>query len=151
MLIYNLLEYNQNYSMKLRSFRNYYGDEVNDADDNAYGKSFKYKAKMVEKTSEKPERLPQPPQNPDGTQPIRPPQPAVPSLNVETTILLKYLCNFWRFFDFPLINCEIEFDLAWAKDCVLIEHHSNIARTNFMITSTKFDVPVVTLTINDNI
>ena len=35
-------------------------------------------------------------------------RPAVPILNVEVTIPLKYLSNFRRFFDLPLINCEIE-------------------------------------------
>ena len=49
----------------------------------------------------------------------------------------------------PLINCEIELDLSWAKDCVLIEHHNKITGVNFMITSTKVYVPVVTFSIND--
>ena len=37
------------------------------------------------------------------------------------------------------------------KDSVLIEHHNNIKGVNFMITSTKLYVSVVTLSINDNI
>ena len=36
------------------------------------------------------------------------------------------------------------------KDSVLIEYHNNIKGVNFMITSTKFYVSVVTLSINDN-
>ena len=29
-----------------------------------------------------------------------------------------------RFFlDLPLINCKIELNLSWEKDCVLSEHH----------------------------
>ena len=39
-------------------------------------------------------------------------RPPVPTLNVEVTIQLKYLGNFWRFLDLPLINCEIELDLS---------------------------------------
>ena len=35
----------------------------------------------------------------------------VPTLNVEFAIQHKYLINFWRFVDLPLINCEIEIDL----------------------------------------
>ena len=31
-----------------------------------------------------------------------------------------------------------------------MQHHDKIARVNFMITSTKFYVPVVTFSINDN-
>ena len=37
------------------------------------------------------------------------------------------------------------------KDSVLIEYHNNIKGVNFMITSTKLYVSVVTLSINDNI
>ena len=49
-----------------------------------------------------------------------------------------------------MINSEIELDLSWTKDCVLIEHYNNITGVNFMITSTKLYVPVVILLINDN-
>ena len=50
-----------------------------------------------------------------------------------------------------LTNCEIELDLSWSKDCVLIEQNNNITGVNFFITSTKLYVVVVTLSINDNI
>ena len=62
-------------------------------------------------------------------------------LNVEVTITLKHLSNFWRSLDLPLINCEINL----YKDCVLIQLHNNITGTNFIITSTKPYVPVVCL------
>ena len=48
-------------------------------------------------------------------------------------------------------HCEIELDLSWAKDCVLSGNHKNIKGANFMITDTKHYVPVVYLSINDNI
>ena len=48
-------------------------------------------------------------------------------------------------------NCEIELDLSLRKDCVLIEKNINIAGVNFVTTSTKLYVPIVTLSINDNI
>ena len=70
---------------------------------------------------------------------------------MKLTFSPKYLSNFWRFFDLPKINCEIELDLSWAKDCVLIEHHNNITEANFMIIGTKPYVPVVAFSINDNI
>ena len=145
MPMYNLLEYSENYLMTSGSLWNYYRDKIDDVDDNASdGKSFKYKTKIVGKSSE---RLPQP-GNPGDVN--RPAQPAVPTLNVEVSIPLKYLSNFWKFLDLPLINCEIELDLSRKKDCVLIERH-NTAGVNFMITSTKLYVPVVTLSVNDNI
>ena len=74
------------------------------------------------------------------------------SFNVEVTILLKYLIsNYWRFLDLPLIKCELELDLSWTKDCVLIQHHDNIEGVNVMMTSAKLYIPVVTLTVNDKI
>ena len=122
MLMYHLLEYSKNYSMTSGCLWNCYRDETDDVDDKASdGKAFKYKTKIVGKTPEIPIRPPQPPQNPDRTQLRRPPQPAVPAFNGEFTITIKYLSNFWRFLDLPLINCEIELDLSWTKDCVLIE------------------------------
>ena len=93
---------------------------------------------------------PQPPQNLDRTQPAGPPQPAGPTLNAEVTTPIKYLINFWRFLDLPLINCEIKLDLSCTKDCVLIEHHNNITGVIFQINNAKRYVPVVTLSINNN-
>ena len=73
----------------------------------------------------------------------------VPALNVEVTIPLKCLSNFWRFLDLPLINCEIELDLSWTKDCVLPEHHNSTTGATFQINNTKLYVPVVSLSINN--
>ena len=50
-----------------------------------------------------------------------------------------------------LINCEVELDLNWSKNCIFIEHHNNITNVGFTINSTKLYVPVVTLSMNDNI
>ena len=51
MLMYNMLEYSQNYSMTSVSLWNFYRDEVDDVDDNAPdGKLFNYKTKIVGKT-----------------------------------------------------------------------------------------------------
>ena len=40
-------------------------------------------------------------------------------LEAEVVDPLKYLSNFWRYLDLPLINCEIEFYLNWTKIFVL--------------------------------
>ena len=37
------------------------------------------------------------------------------TLNEDVVVPLKYLINFWRSLDLPLINCEIEVDLTWSK------------------------------------
>ena len=75
----------------------------------------------------------------------------MPTLNVEAITPFKYFSNFWRLLDLPVINCEIELDLLWTKYCVLIEENNDITGVNFAIIATKLYLPVVTLSINDNI
>ena len=60
------------------------------------------------------------------------------------------LATFGDLYDLPLIKFEIEFDLSWTKNCVLSEHH-NIAGAIIQINNAKFYVPVVILSINDNV
>ena len=66
---------------------------------------------------------------------------------------LKYLSNFWRTLERSLINCEINLeikpDLNWSKNRVTVANNAN-QDTTFSITDTKFYVPVVTLSIEDN-
>ena len=40
--------------------------------------------------------------------------------NVKIMVPLKYLSNFWRTLEMPLINCEVEIILTWSADCVII-------------------------------
>ena len=56
-------------------------------------------------------------------------------------VLLKYLSNFWRTLEMPLINCEVELILTWSENCVIIS--TNVANQNptFTITETNFQVP----------
>ena len=60
---------------------------------------------------------------------------------------LKYLSNFWRTLEMPLINCEVNLTLTWSSTCVIT--NSNGAGT-FGITDTKLYVPVVTLSRQEN-
>ena len=39
---------------------------------------------------------------------------------VKIIVSLKYLSNFWKTLNIPLINCEIELILTWSKYFVLI-------------------------------
>ena len=39
--------------------------------------------------------------------------------NVEIMVLLKYLSNFWRTLEMPLINCDINLILTWSAKCVI--------------------------------
>ena len=70
--------------------------------------------------------------------------------NVETMVPLKYLSNFWRTLEMPLINCEVNLILTWSADCVII--YTNVANQvpTFTITETNLYVPVVTLSTQDN-
>ena len=86
-----------------------------------------------------------------GNQPPRPNQPPIPPLNTEVVVPLKYLSNFWRSLDLPLINCETEINLKWTKNCVLIEEEDNITGTGFTVTRTKLYIPVAPFSINYNI
>ena len=63
---------------------------------------------------------------------------------------LKYLINFWRTLEIPLINCEVELILTWSARCVIT--YTNIADQSptFTITDTNLYVPVVILSTQDN-
>ena len=41
-------------------------------------------------------------------------------INVEIMVPLKYLSNFWRTLEMPLINCQIELILTWSANCIII-------------------------------
>ena len=66
-------------------------------------------------------------------------------VDVEIMVPLKYLSNFWRTLEMPLIYCEIGLILTWSRNSVIIS--TNIANQNptFKITKTNLYVPVVTL------
>ena len=60
---------------------------------------------------------------------------------------LKYLSNFWRTLEMPLINCEINLILTWSSNCVIT---NSTGTGTFEITGTKLYVPVVTLSTDEN-
>ena len=60
---------------------------------------------------------------------------------------LKYLSNFLRTLEIPLLNCEINLILTWSSTCVI---NSSTGAGTFTISGTKSYVPVVTLSAQDN-
>ena len=51
----------------------------------------------------------------------------------------------------PLVNCKIDLDLTWHKDCMISSVIAPSGQAvSFMITNTKLYVPVVTLSTKDN-
>ena len=71
--------------------------------------------------------------------------------DVETMVPLKYLSNFWRTLEMPLINCEISLQLKWSKSCILEAGTAANQNPRFQINDTKLYVPVVTLSTQENI
>ena len=65
-------------------------------------------------------------------------------------VSLKYLSNFWRTLEKPLINCEVNFILTWSSNCVIIYTDNSNQIPTFTITETNLYVPVVTLSTQDN-
>ena len=70
--------------------------------------------------------------------------------NVEIMVPLKYLSNFWRTLEMPLINCEVNRILTWSSTSVLIATNAPNQNATFAITDTKLYVPVVTLSTQEN-
>ena len=60
---------------------------------------------------------------------------------------LKYLNNFWRTLEMPLINCEVNLILTWSASCVIA---NSTGPGTFAIIDTKLYVPVITLSTQDN-
>ena len=115
MSMYNLLEYSKNYRKTIGSLYNYYRDELsNDADDNNFdnikvvnSEAFQYKKQITGNTYNLDAGAKGYDVNKNGTQ------------EVELAIPLKYLGNFWRALNIPLISREVSLELKWKKNCVI--------------------------------
>ena len=53
----------------------------------------------------------------------------------------KYLNNFWKTLEMPLINCEINLTLTWSANYVAID--ALCKRSTFTIIDSKHYVPFV--------
>ena len=129
--MYNLIEYSDNYQDSSATLYQYKRDEPPEANtiddltvDNS--NSFKYKVSLLG--------------NPVVADNIA-------KRSVKVVVPLKYLSNFFRSLEMPLINCKIKLNLTWKKECVLSTDAGNAV---FIINDTKMYVPVVTLSKEDN-
>ena len=131
MPMYNLIEYSDNYQDSSATLYQYKRDEppeynaINDLTTNT-SSSFKYKVNLLG--------------NPVVANNIA-------RRNVKIVVPLKYLSNFSRSLEMPLINCKIKLNLRWKKECVLSNQAGNAV---LIINDTKMYVPVVTLSKEDN-
>ena len=64
---------------------------------------------------------------------------------------VKYLSNFRRTLEMPLINWNISRQLKWSEKCILVARTGNNQNTSFQINDTKLFVPTVTLSTRENI
>ena len=132
--MYNLIEYSDNYAKTTGSLWQYCKDipALNANDEivvfmvNNLTDSFNFKAKITGETGD------------DGTK------------DVEIMVPLKYLSNFWRTLEIPLINCEVNLILTWSSTCVLVATGLQNQAATFAITDTNLYVPVVTLSTQEN-
>ena len=108
MPMYNLIEYSNNYSKTSGSLWQYYKDEPND--NLANSESFKSKVKITGST-------------PAGGN----------TKDVKIIVPLKYLSNFWRTLEMPLINCEVSLFLRCSSTCFIT---NSTGEGRFTITDT---------------
>ena len=131
MPMYNLIEYSNNYSDISGSLWQFKRDAVpaNNADLTINNSQlFKYKAALVGKTAN----------HNDGKSSVKDTKIVAP---------LKYLSNFWRSLEMPLINCKVYLELNWIEDCILSSAGDS---AKFAITDAKLHVPIVTLSTKDS-
>ena len=159
MPMYNLLEYSKNYRKTIGSLYNYYRDELTNDNNNNFANrnvvnsnAFKYKNKITGNTYDTAANADGYDANKEGTQ------------EMELAIPLKYLGNFWRALNIPLISCEISLELKWNKNCVITSLKQRAIDENdppnrdgaptgatLDINDCKLYIPVVTLSTDDEI
>ena len=159
MPMYNLLEYSKNYRKTIGSLYDYYRDELtNDNNSNFANRNvvnsntFKCKNKIIGNTYNVDAAAAGYDVNKNGTQ------------EVEIAISLKYLGNFWRALNMPLISCEGSLELKWNKNCVItslkerqVDAGPPVVRdgtptgAGLAINDCKLYIPVVTLSKDDEI
>ena len=128
MPMYNLIEYSDNYQDSSGTLHQYEQPEDNAIADLTVSNSssFKYKVSLL-------------------GDPVH--AGGAAKRNVKVVVPLKYLSNFFRSLEMPLINCKIKLNLTWKKECVLSNQNGDAV---FIINDTKLYVPVVTLSKEDN-
>ena len=134
MSMYNLIKYSDNYAKTSGRLWQYCLDipalnnnnAIVDFTENNLTDSFNFKVKITGQTGD------------DGTK------------NVEIMVPLKYLSNFWRTLEMPLINCEVNLILTWSSSCVIVSANKANQNATFTITNARLYVPVVTLSTQEN-
>ena len=134
MPMYNLIEYSDNYEDSTGSLYQFKRDEITTGDANAdigannvESKPSDYRAKIVANViAGRPHKA-------------------------KLVVPLKYLSNFFRSLEIPLINCKINLELNCqnCQNCVLATHAGNGVDITFTITDARLYVRIVTLSSKD--
>ena len=66
-------------------------------------------------------------------------------------VSLKYLSNFWKTIEMPLINCKISLQLKWSRNCIMVAGTANNQNRTFQINDSKPYSTVVILSTQGNI
>ena len=64
-------------------------------------------------------------------------------------IMIPLKCNFWRTLEMSLINFEINLNLNWFKNYIIVANNEN-QDAAFSITDTILYVPIMTLSTQNN-
>ena len=128
--MYNLIEHCDNYSDTSGSLWQFKRDELpaNNVDLNVNNdvfnsESFKYKSALVGKQQNL-------------------------IIIIQIVVPLKYLSNFQRSLEIPLINWKVHLELNWIENCIL---SSDGDSAKFKIMDAKLHVLIVTLSTKDNV
>ena len=113
MPMYNLIEYSNNYFDTSGNLWQFKRDEIKEDVDLTLdtnhipnnSSSFKYKSSFITNRN-----------------------------GVKISTPLKYLSNFWRSLEMPLLNCKVELSLKWYENCILSSKDGNSV---FTITDTR--------------
>ena len=121
MPMYNLIEYSDNYQDSSATLYQYKQDEPPDDDAVAEltannSSSFKHKIKLLGNVTE-----------------VAGNAAGVRRLNVKIVVPLKYLSNFFRSLEMPLINCKIKLNLTWKKNA----HYQLVAVMLYLLLMTQ--------------
>ena len=124
--MYSLIQYNDNYSDTSGSLWHFKRGKIKEDHDSTVdaqhipnnSQSLKYKLSLIENRN-----------------------------GVKIDVPLKYLSNFRRSLEIPLINRKVELSLTWDENCVLSSEDDNSV---FAITDANLYFPTVTLSAEDN-
>ena len=120
--MYDLLEYSDNYEDTTGSLFQFKRDEPPDGNGNVDNNTTSLKYKSI-----------------------------TGIIGIKLVVSLKYVSNFFRSLEMPLVNCKVDLELTWNRNCVVCSADGvGGNQVTFKVTDTKLYVPIVSLSTKDN-